>query len=320
MKTSVIVCTRDRCARLEALLASLAAAKPVAGMDLELVVVDDGSKDATGVTVKRFAASVDFPVHLLVQQPGRGLAAARNRGLREVRGDLIVFLDDDCVVSPNYFRELTARFAADDQPVFRGGRVVLGDPADAPLTIKTSPYIERLADHADPGGFILGCNMAMPRMILAKVGLFDERFGAGAPLKSAEDTDYMLRASLAGFRVEYVPDMTVYHHHGRRTARQIGRVHHSYCIGNGALAMKHTFSAPWLWRTRYWTLRNAMKEMFGGPTFAPELGMSHAPIIAYNMIGACLFLLAKVRRASPWREPVDIEMVKAPARVPLTSR
>lgn len=314
MKASVIVCTRDRCVRLEALLASLAAAKPAAGMELELVVVDDGSRDATSVTVKRFASSANFPAYLL-QQPGRGLAAARNRGLREVRGDLIIFLDDDCVVSANYFREVAARFAADDQPVFRGGRVVLGDPADAPLTIKTSSYTERLAERADPGGFILGCNMAMPRTVLAKVGLFDERFGAGAPLKSAEDTDYMLRASLAGIRVEYVPDMTVYHHHGRRTAGEVGRVHRNYGIGNGALTMKHAFSAPWLWRSRYWTLRNAMKELFGGPTFDPELGLSHAPIVAHNAIGAGLFLLAKLRGAAPWPEPVDLELVKAPARV-----
>ena len=314
MKASIIVCTRDRCVRLEALLASLAAAKPAAGMDLELVVVDDGSRDATGVTVKRFAASAAFPVHLL-QPPGRGLAAARNRGLREARGDLIIFLDDDCVVSANYFREVAARFAADDRPVFRGGRVMLGDPADAPLTIKTSPYAERLDERADPGGFILGCNMAMPRAVLAKVGLFDERFGAGALLKSAEDTDYMLRVSLAGIRVEYVPDMTVYHHHGRRTAADVRRVHRNYGIGNGALAVKHLFSAPWLWRSRYWTLRNAMKEMFGGPRFDPELGLSHAPIVAHYAIGAGLFLFAKLRRASPWREPVDLEMVKAPARV-----
>ena len=62
-------------------------------------------------------------------------------------------------------------------------------------------------------------------------------------------------------------------------------------------------------------MRNAMKEVFGGPAFDLELGLSHAPIVAHNAIGALLFLLAKVRRASPWREPVDIEMVKAPARV-----
>lgn len=315
MKASIIVCTRDRCVRLDALLASLAAARPAAGLDLELIVVDDGSQDATSVTVKRFASTASFPVCLLVQQSGRGLAAARNRGLREARGDLIIFLDDDCVVSANYFRELAARFAADDRPVFRGGRVVLGDAADAPLTIKTSPYSERLGERADPGGFILGCNMAMPRAILAKVGLFDERFGAGAPLKSAEDTDYMLRARLAGFRVEYVPDMTVYHHHGRRTAGQVGRVHRNYGIGNGALTLKHTFTAPWLWRSRYWTVRNAMKEIIGGPAFDPELGLSHAPIVAHNAIGACLFLLAKLRRSEPWPEPADIELVKAPASV-----
>lgn len=312
MKISIIVCTRDRCTRLKALLASVAEAHGAS--ELDLIVVDDGSRDATAATVRAFARSADFPARLL-QQPGRGLAAARNRGLREARGDLLVFLDDDCVVSRAYFKDVAARYAGESGPVLRGGRVELGDPADAPVTIKTSPNIERLGAHGDPGGFILGCNMTVNRAGACKIGAFDERFGAGGLLRSAEDTDYVLRALLAGVKVEYVPDMTVYHHHGRRSLEAVGGVHRNYGIGNGALTMKHAFRAPWLWRSRYWTLRNAIRETLGGPQFDPEVGLAHAPIVGHNLIGAYLFILAKLRRAAPCPEPIDLELVKPAASV-----
>jgi GT2 family glycosyltransferase len=279
--------------RLQTMLSSLAEATRPNGMELELIVIDDGSRDGTADTVKRFAATVGFPVRLL-QKSARGLAAARNLGLREARGDLLLFLDDDCVISRSYLTETAARFAADDRPVLRGGRVALGDPADAPLTIRNSLCLERLGEHRDPGGFILGCNMAIPRAVAGKVGLFDERFGAGGLLRAAEDTDYVLRAQLAGVTIEYVPDMTVYHHHGRRTPRDVRRAHRNYGIGEGALTMKHALHAPWLWRSRYWTARNAVREMFGGPRFNAKLDLSHAPIVAHNLIGACLFMLVKI--------------------------
>lgn len=313
MRTSIIVCTRDRCARLPSLFSSVADADPGA-MGLDLVVVDDGSRDATGEVVINFAESAEFPV-VLLQQSRLGLAVARNRGLRQARGDLIIFLDDDCVVSRDYFKEVAARFAGENAPVLRGGRVELGDPADAPVTIRTSSAVERLYANANPGGFILGCNMAVTRAAARLIGPFDERFGPGRLLRSAEDTDYVLRALLAGVRVEYVPDMTVYHHHGRRSSEAIERVYRDYEIGNGALTMKHSLHAPWLWRLRYWTARNAVREMFGGPKFDPLLDLPHAPIVAHNMIGACLFAVTKMRCSEPWSEPLDFELRTTPAGV-----
>jgi glycosyltransferase involved in cell wall biosynthesis len=313
VKASIVICTRDRCARLKTLLSSVADADAGA-MTLDLLVVDDGSRDATAEIVASFAKAAEFPV-VLLQQPRRGLAVARNRGLRAARGELIIFLDDDCVISRDYFKEAAARFAGEDAPVLRGGRVELGDPADAPVTIRTSPEVTRLSAYGDPGGFILGCNMAVTRAAAHLIGPFDERFGPGALLRSAEDTDYVLRALLAGVTVEYVPDMTVYHHHGRRSSEAISRVHRDYEIGNGGLTMKHALHAPWLWRPRYWTARNAIREMFGGPQFDPVLHLSHGPIVAHNAIGACLFAYSKIRKVAPWSDAVGSELMAAPAGV-----
>jgi glycosyltransferase involved in cell wall biosynthesis len=306
LKTSIIICTRNRCARLQLMLASIAEAEAPPGMELELVVVNDGSTDDTNAVVNTFAAKAPFRVSL-VQQEGRGLAAARNRGLREAGGDLLLFLDDDCVVSREYLCEAVARFAADDRLVLRGGRVLLGDPADAPITIRTSLKKERLLSRRDPAGFVLGANMAMTRAVADRIGPFDERFGAGGLLRAAEDTDYLVRAQVAGIAVEYVPDMIVYHHHGRRTPEAVLGVYRNYGVGNGALTMKHALRAPWLARARYWTVRNAVRERFGGPLFAPDLGLSNGRVAAHNLIGAWLFILAKLRGAPPWPKLARVE-------------
>jgi glycosyltransferase involved in cell wall biosynthesis len=299
LKTSIIVCTRNRSARLQIMLASLAEAEFPPGMELEVIVVNDGSTDDTNAVVNTFAGKAPFRVSLF-EQEGRGLAVARNRGLREASGELLLFLDDDCVVSREYLCEVAARFAADDRLVLRGGRVLLGDPADAPITIRTSLKKERLLARRDPAGFVLGANMAMKRAVADRIGPFDERFGAGGMLRAAEDTDYLVRAQLARIAVEYVPDMTVYHHHGRRTAEAVLGVYRNYGVGNGALTMKHALRAPWLARARYWTVRNAVRERFGGPLFAPDLGLSNGRVAAHNLIGAWLFVLAKLRGAAPW--------------------
>jgi len=296
---SVVICTRDRRRPLLRCLDSIvrSASDPRSG-PVEILVVDDGSQDGTAAAVTALAAQSNVPIRLL-RQARLGLSAARNAGVADAVGDVVVFVDDDCVVSPTYLPEMFERFAADAQPVLRGGRVELGNLDDAPLTIRTETGRERLARGMNPGGFILGCNMAMSRAVLKRVGTFDERFGAGSPLRSAEDTDFLLRAFLAGVAVEYDGDaMTVFHHHGRRSAVDIRKAHRAYNIGNGALMAKHVAQAPWLLRRGYWNLRNAVRELGGGPRFDVNLGLSHGPIVWHTILGAALFIAMKARGAS----------------------
>src|SRR5262245_26539888 len=110
---SVIVCTRDRrpglmrC--LESVLASAqASAWPV---EMEIVVVDDGSEDGTAEAVQAFAAKERRAAVRLIRQPGLGLSAARNTGVAHARGELLAFIDDDCIAGRTYVPELIARFA-----------------------------------------------------------------------------------------------------------------------------------------------------------------------------------------------------------------
>ncbi|WP_209600782.1 glycosyltransferase family 2 protein [Sinorhizobium kostiense] len=296
---SFIVCTRDRVKLLVACIRSIETtclAHPAIAS--ELIVVDNGSTDGTHAELRRIAAASKVPM-TLVPEPRQGLAVARNTGMERARGRIFVFIDDDCVVDRAYLGDLKRHYQSGDG-VIRGGRVELGNPNDLPFTIKRSKAAARLTPDVHPGGFVLGCNMTMDREVALRVGCFDERFGVGAPLCSAEDTEYLVRAYALGIPVEYVPDMTVFHHHGRRARAAIEKLHRSYSLGNGALCLKHLVKAPWLVKHFLWTVRSACLESFGGARFDPALQLSHWPVVAMNLLGAARFLcLFIVGRAAP---------------------
>ena len=300
LEVSFIVCTRDRVAVLEACIASIqAACRAHPAFAAELVVVDNGSRDGTAERLATIAETSDMPV-TPVSEPRPGLAAARNAGLARARGRVLVFVDDDCKLDRDYLRELQRHYASGEKWLIRGGRVELGDANDLPFTIKRCERRERLTRAVHPGGFVLGCNMTMHRDVAARIGPFDERFGAGGALRSAEDTDYLVRAMLLGMPVEYVPDMTIFHHHGRRDRKAIDRLHRDYHFGNGALCLKHIRHAPFLLRHFYWAVRAALRELAGGPKFDPGLNLSHWPVVAMNLAGAAKFaLLTLARRPQP---------------------
>lgn len=301
-EVSFIVCTRDRVAVLEACIKSIQlACRAHPAFAAELVIVDNGSTDRTAEQLASIADMSDIPF-TAVCEPRRGLAAARNAGLKRARGRVLVFVDDDCAVHRDYLRDLQRHYATGER-VIRGGRVEIGDARDLPFTIKRSPVRERLTPDVHPGGFVLGCNMTMHRDVAARIGYFDERFGAGGPLRSAEDTDYLVRAVLLGIPVEYVPDMTIFHHHGRRDRKAIEKLHRDYSLGNGGLCLKHVRAAPWLLRHFYWAARAAFRELANGPWFDHELKLSHWPIVGMNMLGAAKFA---VLLAARWPEAPQV--------------
>ena len=290
MTLSFIVCTRNGADRLEGTLGSIAAAvRDVA--DVELVVVDNGSQDATPALLAAWREQAPLPV-TLVHEPRPGLAGARNAGIAAARGGILAFTDDDCRLGPGYAATLLARYADDDRPVIRGGRVELGDPRDLPFTIKTDMEPAVYDGLVHPGGFIHGCNMALRRDVIDRIGLFDPGFGAGAPFKAAEDTEYVYRAHRAGIRIEYVPDCLVYHHHGRRQQEDILRLSRIYAEGNGALYAKYLRDSRLL-RHLYWDMKGCVRELFGGAPMDRSLGFTYRSNVA-----GCLTGMARYARSA----------------------
>ncbi len=238
MTISLIICTRNRAGPLRRCLDAVASIRHDG--DWELVIVDNGSTDATAATIAAFAAAQAFRV-VPVQQPLKGLSNARNAGVAAARGTIILFTDDDCYVDPAI---LDATAAVFDDPAlgFATGRIRLFDPDDAPVTINESLVPQRFAPRQFLySGAVKGANLAFRRAALAAImvngAAFDPLLGAGGRFPAGEDSDAAQRISLAGWAGAYDPTMIVDHHHGRR-AGDVATLLRSYDQGRGAFHAK----------------------------------------------------------------------------------
>jgi glycosyltransferase involved in cell wall biosynthesis len=246
MDISLIIATRDRSHQLARCLASVARIE--FERPWELIVVDNGSNDATAEVVKQFADKASFPLRYVLE-PGPGLGNAHNAGVAVARGEVLAFTDDDCYPETDFLKRIWSAFV-DPSIGYIAGRITLHDPADYPITTIESitPYTFRPKCLVTTGSFG-GANMAFRRKVLLGIGGFDPLFGPGA-LFNAEDLDAAARASALGWKGEYRPDVIVRHHH-RRRASDVPRLLKSYAIGAGAYHMKLLLSGhEFLWFVR----------------------------------------------------------------------
>jgi GT2 family glycosyltransferase len=297
VKLSFIIASRNRANALRQCLNSIAAAVAnAAPLDAEIIAVDNCSSDNTREVLDSWAAAAPITARVL-QEPKVGLARAQNRALREARGDLLVFTDDDCCLHPRYVGDLLRHDSKDDGLVLRGGRIELGDTTDLPLTINTSPQQMRWtrgmksARHNRISGCLNGCNMAMRRALFERIGPLDETFGPGSYIGSGSDSDLIFRAYLAGVTLEYVPDMIVFHHHGRKSAESAYQLMRRYMIANGALFVRYLFRHPDLCRVFYGDMRDAARRIVRRKSIrSPETLFSDLDLLACAALGAIRYL------------------------------
>ena len=202
---SIVICTRDRAGPLARCLAALPS-ESLRAAGAELVLVDNGSTDATPDVVRELADRAPFPV-VAVREERAGLSRARNAGLRAATGEVIAFTDDDCELAPD-FPELAARLFRGRDARYGGGRILLGDPTDARYCFLDDDRPRTIPPRTPlRPGEIQGANMVVHRDVVERIGGFDTMLGAGTPFRS-EDVDYLARASLAGFAGVYAPILT----------------------------------------------------------------------------------------------------------------
>ena len=206
---SIVIPTRNR---LDALRQCLDRVLPYVKTHPEchIIVSDDGDAAQTAV-----ALSADMSMVQVVQGPRRGPAANRNHGAMRTSGDIIVFLDDDCMPDPSLIA-VYQQAAVDnlDIGVFEGRISAVGAVttfADAAPTNET-------------GGYLWSCNFGIRRELFTRVGGFDERF----PFAAVEDTDFNFRVKNHS-SIEFLSNARVWHQMERKLGWKVVQ-HHTLSV------------------------------------------------------------------------------------------
>jgi GT2 family glycosyltransferase len=234
----VIVCTHNRAHRLEQTLNSLQQMTVPVDLAWELIIVDNNSTDNTKEVIDNFINKSSLNVKYVIERD-KGLSRARNMGIQEANGHIIAFTDDDCIVDQHWITSLSKEFYDDESIVAVGGRVVLYNKMDRPVSIRVHEERIVLSSTDRILKFMIGCNMAFARPVFDEIGIFDTDFGAGSRFASTEDFDFLYRVHKKGLKIIYSPDVLVYHNHGRRTDEQIKSLMHGYAVGRGAFYCKY---------------------------------------------------------------------------------
>lgn len=220
MKISVILCSYNRCQSLAKALESVAASTLPESVEWEVLVVDNNSRDQTREVVEGFCRRHPRRLRYLFE-PQQGKSYALNAGIREAKGEILAFMDDDVTVDPRWLDNLTAPLR-NGEWAGSGGRTVPAQTFTPPDWLALDgPYntLHILCATFDLGDQSLeldrapfGTNMAFRKEMFEKYGGFRTDLGPspGSEMRN-EDTEFGRRLLAAGERLRYEPSAVVYH-------------------------------------------------------------------------------------------------------------
>jgi GT2 family glycosyltransferase len=193
---SVIVPVRDGAASLPALLKSLRD-QTLEHDRYEVIVVDNGSRDASASVARNAGASV-------LAEPVPNRCLARNRGVAAASGERLAFIDADCVADPGWLEAMSR--CAGTAPLTAGPvRVTHGEPPNA---VERFESLWRFSQEDwVKEGWAVTANLSVSRVAFDAVGGFDPAYR-----HYAEDADFCLRAGRAGFGIGFCADAAVSHY------------------------------------------------------------------------------------------------------------
>jgi len=190
---SVIIITYNRCRELERCLNSLMTQE---NSNFEIIVVDGGSTDCTIDLIKQYR------IKFVRESKRSGISAARNLGISNSKGDIVVFLDDDAIAEKDWLESLVKPFE-DERIAGVSGKVI-------PIT--NTLFNREFAPDYDQGPYIIetkyfvGCNMAFRKSALIVAGHFDKKIKYGH-----DENELCSRLLNAGYRLVYTPYAVAHH-------------------------------------------------------------------------------------------------------------
>lgn len=216
---SVIICTYNREKYIYNVLKSIATGNCPSDR-YEVILINNNCTDNTEAECNRFHS--DFPsinFHYFIERE-QGLSYARNRGIQESNGNLLVYVDDDAVVNDSYLQTYLDFFDAHPEIDAAGGPILPVYETEEPAWI--SKYTRQLItgklylgekqkefpSHAFPGGG----NAAYRKSVFDRVGLFNVELGRkGDGLVGAEEKDIFDKMTSSNMRFYYLPTAILYH-------------------------------------------------------------------------------------------------------------
>lgn len=243
MDISVVLSTYNRCDILPRALERFAQQQTPAGLNYEVIVVDNNSTDATKAVVETFVARDNR--FRYVFEPRQGLSYGRNCGIENARAELLAFTDDDVEVAPDWIAQMHRALHRYPQAEFVGGRVL--PSATVPLPgwahRKMAPFaLQDLGDQplqlaANDRRCLIGACLGVRRRAFDRYGVFaieTQRVKDG--VGSTEDADWETQVWNAGGHGMYVPEIVVYSPLSNR--RLTKAYHRRWHLGHGKFHAK----------------------------------------------------------------------------------
>lgn len=295
-QASIIVCTVDRLPDLERCLDSL---RPFRAAEAEILVVNNGSFFAAVEEIaERHGARV-------VGESRRGVSRARNAGIRNALGIIIVFLDDDTLASEDWLPHLVTplidssidcvmgavRAENPADPVQQAFQRILSQGLpDAPTMLDARAAADHFPLRMAMMGFTM--NVAFRRDVFERFGYFDERFGRGTRIGSGEDPDCFFNLLRLGGRILFEPRAVVVHRWPTAGKALRRGIFQSGCA-HTAILTKYFLQQPSL---RGRILRYAASRLWrrtpSETSAAAKLKVPRMPLLLGSLYGPIAFLLS----------------------------
>ncbi|MBR3937148.1 MAG: glycosyltransferase [Bacteroidaceae bacterium] len=217
---SVIICTYNRDKYIYNVLKSLALGT-LEHSAYEIILVDNNCTDNTRSEVDHFCNVFPQVTLRYFVETNQGLSHARNRGIRESKGDILVYVDDDATVNPEYLKTYADWFASHPETDAAGGPIIPHYETGSEPKWMTY-FIKRLltgylyfGDKARPfpgDNYPGGGNAAYRASVFEKVGLYNVQLGRnGDSLTGGEEKDIFDKMKREGMQFVYLPNAILYH-------------------------------------------------------------------------------------------------------------
>lgn len=215
MNATVILCTCNRSPALRLTLQSFLQVVTPPGFHWEVLIIDNHSTDETRFVCQSFLA--EHPERFRYRyEPRPGKSYALNSGIRDARGELLAFTDDDVLVTPNYLQGILSTFTNYPADAAQG-RIILDCDGELPNWMgRRQLEFMSWCDYGDAvqdwtHRTMYGTNMVVRTQAARAVGGFSLELGAGTVVGFAEDTEFSFRLRKAGYRFIYAPQILVRH-------------------------------------------------------------------------------------------------------------